>query len=329
MTSLPLVSIIIPCYNSATYVGDAIQSAIDQTYSNCQIIVINDGSTDGSLEVVRQFGSSIQLIDQPNRGRSAARNVGLDQARGEFIKLLDADDKLSNDCLSLQVDAMGNGPIWNEAATLMFENEVPPSIPYPVCLPEMDLWRRLLAKGGLPMCAPLVRTSALRSIRFPENVAYGEDTVFWSDLWVHLGRPQRIPFVEQAQCFVRKHAGQCTASPHPDDPLRGTLILLESWADDLLRSDEVCDAALERLSERVSTAIRRGCKNKDLLYRTQHLVCRLCEVRGLDSARALSNLNRVISINRWNSRYHRIRSSMKRLIARVGGHKLVYFFRRQ
>lgn len=92
--SAPLVSIIIPCYNAAPYVGEAIQSALDQRYRNTEVIVIDDGSTDGSLEVIKSFGDAIRWETGPNRGGSAARNRGIELARGEFIQFLDADDLL-------------------------------------------------------------------------------------------------------------------------------------------------------------------------------------------------------------------------------------------
>lgn len=102
MTSLP-VSIIIPCYNAVHYVADAIRSALEQSYPNKEIIVIDDGSTDGSLDVIRSFAACIRWETGPNRGGSAARNRGLKLAQGEFIQFLDADDILFPDKLAEQV----------------------------------------------------------------------------------------------------------------------------------------------------------------------------------------------------------------------------------
>ena len=79
----PLVSIIIPCYNAEKYVGEAIESALAQTYPNKEVIVIDDGSTDGSLQVIKSFGHRIRWETGPNRGGSAARNRGIELARGE------------------------------------------------------------------------------------------------------------------------------------------------------------------------------------------------------------------------------------------------------
>lgn len=90
----PLISIIIPCYNSRRFVAEAIQSARQQTYPNTEIIVVDDGSTDSSLEVIRSFGDSIRCLTGPNIGAAAARNKGVQASQGKLIQFLDADDLL-------------------------------------------------------------------------------------------------------------------------------------------------------------------------------------------------------------------------------------------
>ncbi|HVT88208.1 MAG TPA: glycosyltransferase [Tepidisphaeraceae bacterium] len=105
-----LVSIIIPCFNAEQFVGDAIRSALAQTYRPCEVIVIDDGSTDRSLEVIRSFGNEIKFESGPNRGGSAARNRALELAAGEFVQFLDADDLLHPDKLSRQVPHLISSP---------------------------------------------------------------------------------------------------------------------------------------------------------------------------------------------------------------------------
>jgi glycosyltransferase involved in cell wall biosynthesis len=86
------VSVIIPCYNAERFIGDAIESALRQTHPDVEVIVVNDGSTDNSLEIVRGFGDRIRVHDGPNRGVCSARNTGFDLAQGDWIHYLDADD---------------------------------------------------------------------------------------------------------------------------------------------------------------------------------------------------------------------------------------------
>jgi glycosyltransferase involved in cell wall biosynthesis len=97
----PKISIIIPTYNAEQYVADAIQSALDQTVKPHEVIVINDGSTDRSLEVIKSF--DIKIIDQTNRGLSSARNSGIAMATGDYILPLDSDDMLLENALELVI----------------------------------------------------------------------------------------------------------------------------------------------------------------------------------------------------------------------------------
>lgn len=94
-TNTPLVSVIVPVYNVLPFIHEALDSAVNQTYSNLEIIVIDDGSTDGSSKVCDAYANRdprICVIHQQNRGLSAARNVGLDVAKGDIIGFLDPDD---------------------------------------------------------------------------------------------------------------------------------------------------------------------------------------------------------------------------------------------
>lgn len=99
----PLVSIIIPCFNVAHLVGEAIDSALAQTWPNKEVIVIDDGSTDGSLDVIRSFGDKVRWETGRNRGGSTARNRGIELARGVFVQFLDADDVLLPSKLEIMV----------------------------------------------------------------------------------------------------------------------------------------------------------------------------------------------------------------------------------
>lgn len=99
-----LVSIVIPCYNAERWVGDAIESSLRQTWPEKEVIVVNDGSLDGSREAAaRHAVRGVRVIDQPNRGAAAARNAGLREARGDYVQFLDADDLLAPDKLERQL----------------------------------------------------------------------------------------------------------------------------------------------------------------------------------------------------------------------------------
>src|SRR4051794_40223119 len=89
-----LVSVIIPCYNARRFLSDTLASVFAQSYRETQVIIIDDGSTDGTADLIRSFSDRIIAEHGPNRGVSAARNRGTALARGEFIQYLDADDLL-------------------------------------------------------------------------------------------------------------------------------------------------------------------------------------------------------------------------------------------
>ncbi len=109
-TSIPRVSIIIPAYNSARYVGAALQSVLDQTCRDYEVIVVDDGSTDDTKTVVLSVGGPVRYIHQSNQGPSPARNTGISAAAGEFICFLDADDVWTPEKLNTQLDFMERNP---------------------------------------------------------------------------------------------------------------------------------------------------------------------------------------------------------------------------
>ena len=128
----PLVSIIIPVYNSEYHVAETISSALGQTYKNVEVIVVDDGSADDSLVIARKFeGERVKIFHQPNKGASAARNKGLAEASGEFIQFLDADDLLSANKIEAQIEQLVRCPGYlGLCNTIHFnDGEEPPKQP--------------------------------------------------------------------------------------------------------------------------------------------------------------------------------------------------------
>jgi glycosyltransferase involved in cell wall biosynthesis len=111
MSHRPLVSVIIPCKDGAVWLGEAIESCLDQTWKNLEIIVVDNGSSDDSVQVAKGYGAPAVTVLQCERaGASAARNVGLAHARGDFIQFLDADDVLDRDKIRVQMERLAGGP---------------------------------------------------------------------------------------------------------------------------------------------------------------------------------------------------------------------------
>ena len=113
-----LLSVVIPTYNRAYIIGQAIESILSQTYANVEVIVVDDGSADNTAEVVARYGPKVRYFRQTNSGVSAARNRGLQEARGEFIALLDSDDSWLPWKAEAQVRVLralpGVGMVWTD-----------------------------------------------------------------------------------------------------------------------------------------------------------------------------------------------------------------------
>ena len=104
----PLVSILIPTYNAQEWVGDTIESALEQTWPRKEIIVVDEGSTDQTLSIARRFASkTVAVVTQANQGAAAARNKALSISQGDYIQWLDADDLLAPDKIEKQMEAVG------------------------------------------------------------------------------------------------------------------------------------------------------------------------------------------------------------------------------
>ncbi|WP_439490600.1 glycosyltransferase family A protein [Algoriphagus sp.] len=136
----PLVSILIPVYNKASYIKETLESALKQTYPNTEIILVNDGSTDSSLEILKtyieKYPDKITLIDQENQGVSLATNQGIQAAKGEYIQFLDADDLLSPNKIANQISLLDSQPesviVTCEWRMFQDDSKISTSIPYGV-----------------------------------------------------------------------------------------------------------------------------------------------------------------------------------------------------
>jgi glycosyltransferase involved in cell wall biosynthesis len=154
----PLVSIVIPCYNGQDFIKEAIDSALDQTYPNIEVIVLNDGSTDRSLDAIESFGDRIRIESNTNQGVQLTRNRGIELAKGEYIKFLDSDDVLLWDCIETQVAQLSQLPPeskaivygdvqWTDRQLQPISNY--PSQPQP---PEMDAVAAIMSHSPVTSC---------------------------------------------------------------------------------------------------------------------------------------------------------------------------------
>ena len=159
----PLVSILIPAYNAETWIADTLCSAIAQTWEPKEIIVVDDGSTDRTLSIARQFESDqFRVVANEHQGAAATRNKALSLSRGDYIQYLDADDLLAPDKIARQMEAVEHAPSkrtlfsgsWAEFVYRYYRSEFVPSAlwcdlsPTDWLIRKMTL-RRVYADGSL------------------------------------------------------------------------------------------------------------------------------------------------------------------------------------
>ncbi|MHC4131899.1 MAG: glycosyltransferase family 2 protein [Planctomycetota bacterium] len=117
------VSVIIPAFNAGQFINQTIDSILAQTYSDYEIIVVDDGSTDNTVKVVKNYGANVKYIYQENSGQGAARNTGIAAAKGDWIALLDHDDEWLPDKLSLQMELLKRNPALKWCATNRYQSD--------------------------------------------------------------------------------------------------------------------------------------------------------------------------------------------------------------
>jgi glycosyltransferase involved in cell wall biosynthesis len=200
----PLISIITPAYNAEKTIQRTIQSVLNQTYTNFEFLIINDGSQDRTLEIAQSFKDiRIKIFSHPNRGHSATRNRGISAATGEYIAFLDADDCWTSDKLAAQLNALQTHPqaavaySWSD-----FVDETDRRL-HRGCYTKAngDVYPKLLNANFIENGSnPLIRRSALARVgNFDESLTTASD---W-DLWLRLAAHYQFVCVPMAQVLYR------------------------------------------------------------------------------------------------------------------------------
>ncbi len=237
---IPRVSIVMAAYNVERYVDKAIQSVMDQTLKDFELIVVNDGSTDGTRERVLSYKESrIILIDEPvNRGPSYCRNVALSRARGDYVTILDADDWWSSERLErllIMASRYGADVAFDNLWLIDDGQEAPWSTYFDeVRMPFWEGQLRLesLAARDFGALKPLLRRDWLLTppvIRFRETLSVGEDYEFMLRC---LARRPVLAATSSAGYFYRRRKGSLVSDT------ANSLAKLHAAAEDMLRSGE-------------------------------------------------------------------------------------------
>ncbi len=205
------VSVIIPLYNQKQFVGQAIESILNQSYENIEIIVVNDGSTDNPFSVLEKYKDNIILINQENKGLAGARNTGIKNSSGEYLQLLDADDFSHEDKIKLQLEFLKNhNAIISYCEALQYDNDSKKKYPNYIGKVE-DMFSSLYniwEKYPLPSHSLLIKQEIFdRFGLFDEQLKASEDRYFFSKLAANEIDFKYYPFYG---CFRRLHKYQMT-----------------------------------------------------------------------------------------------------------------------
>lgn len=201
VTDGPKISIIIPIYNAEKYLSPCLDSILNQTYQNLEILAVDDGSTDRTSQILKSYAKKdprITIITQKNRGQSAARNAGLEKATGEYLSFIDADDTVSPDFIAklfgafklnsaLSVCGVKYNRLYNGTAKDVYTNPLPARLH---STKAVSILRSLAVDGRLyPSWNKLYRSGLARKLKFDEKLNFAEDTKFVL-AYLKLARPK-------------------------------------------------------------------------------------------------------------------------------------------
>ncbi|QDT34640.1 glycosyltransferase family 2 protein [Thalassoglobus polymorphus] len=204
----PEVSVVIPCYNGSPFLRETLDSAINQTHRPLEIIVIDDGSTDDSAAIAESFGAPVRVIRQENQGESVARNRGIDEAKGEWIAFLDADDLWAPEKLERQLSLIDETTVavhteLQSFGTVDSQSNI-------AAIPESTRYQPFTVAVKNPIVTPsslIVRRSL--HLRFPTWTKHAEDLIYCLEL-IRLGVVKLVP---EHLTLYRKHSESQSADP--------------------------------------------------------------------------------------------------------------------
>jgi glycosyltransferase involved in cell wall biosynthesis len=181
-TEKNLISILMPVFNGALYISEAIDSVLAQSYVNWELIIVDDGSTDGTGEIVNKYlGNRVKYFYQENKGVSNARNRCLNEANGEFICLLDSDDILPKESLESRFSLFNNEVNFVDGKVDFVDENNSRSIKtYLPIIKAVNPKKYLLKIDGSCFMGPswMIRRSSI-TVPFNENLTHGEDLLFY------------------------------------------------------------------------------------------------------------------------------------------------------
>jgi teichuronic acid biosynthesis glycosyltransferase TuaG len=201
----PLVTVIIPVFNSESYVASAIESVLTQTYSNWELIIINDGSTDNSERIIKSFPHDrIRYFYQTNQGVSSARNHGLRIMQGQYFCFLDSDDVLPRNSIQSRLNVFNDEVDFVDGAVDIFDDTLTNQLGYWSPKIRGDVMHSLTRLDGKCFFGPtwMVKRKQSVTYRMDETLRYGEDLIFY----ISIAKYGRYDYTSEKILSYRKHS---------------------------------------------------------------------------------------------------------------------------
>lgn len=266
MENSPLVSVIIPTYNRAERVCEAVESVLKQDYTTVEIIVVDDGSTDNTQRLLKKYQKKISVLHQENRGVSAARNIGIRHSKGDYIALLDSDDLWERQKLSCQIEFFKNNPgaliCQTEEIWIRNGRRVNPKNRHKK--PSGMIFEASLALCLVSPSAVMIKKTLFDSVGlFDEALTACEDY----DLWLRISLKYPI-YLTPEPCVIKKggHDDQLSAAPGLD---RFRIMSLQK----LLSETELPENYRKKTLEVLLTKCRiyaQGCEKRGRTEEAEH-----------------------------------------------------------
>lgn len=230
MKTTPTVSVVIAAYNASRWIGETLESVLAQDYTDCEIILVDDGSTDDTAQIVARYGERVRYIHKSNGGQPSARNVGIRAAQGEYVAFLDADDLWTKEKLRLQVDLLHEtGRAWTYSDAFVFDSESGDLLHRAGQLQRLyegDILEPLFLGNFILSPTPVVRRSVFEQVGYfdeDEAVHIGED---WY-MWLRIAACYPVGLVSKPLAHYRVHTQSMTGGGDPLPRLTGYLTVIE------------------------------------------------------------------------------------------------------
>lgn len=228
MNDAPLVSVVITAYNASKWIRETLKSVLAQDFTDFEVVVVDDGSTDDTAQVIAAYGRSVRCIQRPNGGQPSARNAGIRAARGEYIAFVDADDLWAKEKLRFQMDLIKRTRLaWVYCDAVAFDDKSGRRLfRFGKANHQYDgnILKSLFITSFIPSPTPIVRRTVFEHVGYwDENIKVAED---WN-MWLKIAAHYPVGLVSKPLAFYRCHSKSASRGLDPQALLQGQLVIIE------------------------------------------------------------------------------------------------------